>query len=171
MAKTNKKYRKKSAAAKIETETESITEKRKYGQMMKKDRTPEEKREYLKLFLYLIGWIVLLAGIYITCVQLEKSYWERNQIVERLPYTSLVYLILGFVLFCVWLIFNGGFKKIDIDKYEKPDDMGYDEFCQLRDKLKDRQKKSKYYLILFIPFPLIMLIDYIIIVWGDKLTR
>ena len=158
MAKTYKKYRKKKEQD-PEIEEMIMSAKTKYGQSPKKERTPEEKREYLKLFVFLVVWTIFLSGVYITCSRLEFK--------PIMP----VYTAAGGVLFLVWLVFNGGFKKIDIDKYEKPDDMGYDEFCRLRDKLKNRQKKSKYYLILFIPFPLIMLTDYIIMVWGDKLTR
>lgn len=168
MAKTHKKYKRKKESDKIEIsnrndrneiEATILSAKRKYGQSPRKERTPEEKREYLKLMLYLLGWIILLSAIYMTCVQVGFQY------------IMLIYTVLGGALFIVWLVFNGGFKKIDIDKYEKPEEMGYDEFHRLRNKLKQRQKKSKYYLILFIPFPLIMLMDYIIIVWGDKLAR
>ena len=156
MPKTQKKYKRKNKTAEPD---EMLYPKSKYGQSPKKERTSEEKREYLKLFLYLAGWTIFLAGIYITCSRLDFK-----------P-VMFIYTAAGCALFLVWLVFNGGLKKIDIDKYEKPDGMGYDEFCRLRDKLKERQKKSKYYLILFIPFPLIMLTDYIIIVWGDKFTR
>ena len=154
MAKTYRKFKKKKQPAE---ETPAI-QKYKYGQAPKKARTSEEKREYLKLFLYLVGWVIFTTAVYMVCVRLNFE-----------P-IMLIYTILGAVLFLIWLVFNGGFKKIDLDKYEKPDDMGYDEFCAFIDKLKERQKKSKYFLILFIPFPLIMLADYIIIVWGDKLS-
>lgn len=129
----------------------------KYGQSPRKERTPEEKREYKKLALYLIGWTIILATVYMTCVMLEFR-----------P-IMLIYTIAGGALFLVWLIFNGGFKQIDVTKYEKPDEMGYDEYCRIIDKLKERQRKAKYYLILFLPFLLIMLVDYVIIFWGDKL--
>jgi len=79
-----------------------------------------------------------------------------------------VYTIAGGALFVVWLIYNGGFKKPDYTQYEKPDEMGYDEYCALLDKLKERQRKAKYFLALFVPFFLIMLVDYVLIFWGDK---
>jgi len=153
-----KKYRR-FKKKKEQAEEASVVKKYKYGESPKKEHTAEEKREYRKLMLYLIGWVIITAGIYMTCVKLEFKY--------ILP----VYEGLGIILFFVWLVFNGGFKKPDLEKYEKPDDMGYDEFCKFIDKLKARQKKSKYFLILFIPFPLIMLIDYVIIVWGDNLAK
>ena len=68
-------------------------------------------------------------------------------------------LLIGAALFLVWLVFNGGFKKIDVTKYEKPDDMGYDEFCRFIDKLKERQRQAKYFFILFLPFIVVLLID------------
>ena len=73
--------------------------------------------------------------------------------------------ILGVALFFVWLVYNGGFKKIDVTKYEKPDDMGYDEFCVFIDKLKERQRKAKYFMILFMPFLVVMFVDLLIIRW------
>ena len=162
MAKTYRKFKKKREPEIIRTEQEEKDEAsivRKYGQSPKKERTPEEKSEYLRLLLYLIGWVVFLAGIYMACIQIGFEY------------IMIIYEILGIGLFLVWLVFNGGFKKVDLNKYEKPDNMGYDEFSQFIDKLKKRQKKAKYFLILFIPFPLIMMIDYIVIVWGDKLAK
>ena len=156
MAKTYRRFKKKKAPN--ESPEETSTPVRKYGQSPRKVRTPEEKREYLKLFLYLSGWIIITAGIYMVCVRLEFKY------------IMLIYEILGIALFLVWLVYNGGFKSPDLTQYEKPDDMGYDEFSAIIEKLKNRKKKSKYFLILFIPFPLIMLMDYIIIVWGAKLA-
>jgi len=131
----------------------------KYGQSPRKERTPEEKKEYMKLALFLILWTIFLAAVYMTCVALEFE-----------P-IMLIYTIAGAALFIVWLIYNGGFKKIDVTKYEKPDDMGYDEFCRFTDKLKERQRKAKYYLVLFLPFIMIMLVDYIMMFWGDKFAK
>jgi len=37
--------------------------------------------------------------------------------------------------------------------------MGYDEYCGILEKLKERQRKAKYFLILFIPFIVVMLAD------------
>lgn len=123
----------------------------------KRERTPEEKREYLKLFLFLVTWVVLLTGIYMVCLQLEFE--------PILP----IYLGLGIILFFVWLIYNGGIKKPDIDKIEKPEETSYEDFCAFIDKLKERQRKAKYFLVLFIPFPMIMLVDFTIMAWGEKL--
>jgi len=114
---------------------------------IKRERSPEEKREYKRLALFLVGWLVFVASLYVMFVQIEEAYWIRNEMTEGVPVTALVYIILGAVLFFVWLIFNGGFKKIDVTKYEKPDDMGFDEFCRFIDKLKERQRKAKYFLI------------------------
>jgi hypothetical protein len=133
--------------------------KRRYGQSPGKERTPEQKREYLKLFLFLCGWFIFVFAIYMSCINLEFA-----------P-ILYIYYGLGIALFLVWLIFNGGFKKIDADKYEKPDDMGYDEFCKFIEKLKRRQKRAKYFMILFIPFPCSMLLEYTMMVWGDKLAK
>jgi len=120
----------------------------KYAQSPRRERTPEQKKEYKKLALFLVGWVILVASVYYACVQLEFA--------PILP----IYTVAGLVLFLVWLVYNGGFKKIDVTKYEKPDDMGYDEFCRFIDKLKERQRKAKYFLILFIPFVIVMLADW-----------
>ena len=137
-----------------------------YGRSAKRERTPEEKKEYKKLALFLVGWIILVASVYYAGVQFEQLYWESHEITEGIPYTTLIYTILGVVLFFVWLIYNGGFKKIDVTKFEKPDEMGYDEFCRFIDKLKERQRKAKYFLILFIPFVVVLLVDW----WIMKST-
>jgi len=151
LAKKNKKYKIKK---KEEQEEENSPYSRfigKYGQSPRKERTPEEKKEYTKLALFLFGWIILVASVYFVCVQLEFA--------PVMP----IYTVLGVALFFVWLIYNGGFKKIDVTKYEKPDEMGYDEFFRFIDKLKERQRKAKYFLILFIPFLVVMLVDLYII--------
>ncbi|MCL2099857.1 MAG: hypothetical protein FWH24_05435 [Oscillospiraceae bacterium] len=120
-------------------------------------KTPDEKREYLKLFLFLITWVIFLSAVYMVCLQLEFE--------PVMP----VYTGLGAVLFFVWVIYNGGVKKIDTEKMEKPEETSYEEFCAFVDKLKTRQKKAKYILVLFIPFPVIMLADYVIMVWGERI--
>ncbi|MCL2157948.1 MAG: hypothetical protein FWH48_00905 [Oscillospiraceae bacterium] len=116
----------------------------------KKSRTPEQISEYKKLALLLVGWSILSASIYIACVQLEFY--------PIMP----IYTIAAAALFLVWLIFNGGFKKVDVTKYERPEEMGYDEFCKFIDQLKERQKKAKYFLALFFPLVVIMLLDWYI---------
>lgn len=125
----------------------------------KREITPEQKKEYLHLFLYLMLWLVLTSSVYMTCLTLEFF-----------PIVP-VYAVLSLVLFIVYVYFNGGVKRIDPAKFEKPDDMGYDEFQSILDKIRGRHKRSKYFLILFIPFPMILLMDYVIIVWGEKLSR
>ena len=129
----------------------------KYARSPRRERTPEEKKEYKKLALFLLIWSVFIASLYFAFVRLE------NETVMFV--VMLVYLILGMALFFVWLVFNGGFKKVDVTKYEKPDDMGYYEFCKFIDKIKERQRKSKYFLILFMPFIVVMLVDYLLIRW------
>ena len=155
MAKKHKKYKIKK---KEEQEEENSPYSRflgKYAQSPRRERTPEEKKEYKKLALFLFVWIIFVASVYYACVQLEFA--------PVMP----IYTIAGVVLFVVWLIYNGGFKKIDVAKYEKPVEMGYDEFCRFIDKLKERQRKAKYFLILFIPFIVVMLADW----WIMRLTR
>ena len=122
----------------------------KYGQSPKKKRTPEQIKEYKKIALLLVGWAILAASAYIVCIRLEFY--------PILP----IYTFAGAALFIVWLVCNGGFKKIDLEKIEKPDEMGYDEFCKFIDKLKERQRKAKYFLVLFFPLLVIMLLDWYI---------
>jgi len=129
-----------------------------FGNRKRSERSPEQIREHLKLFLFLITWIIFLSGVYMVCVQLEFEY--------IMP----IYLILGAVLFFVWFISNGGFKKFDIEKIEKPEETSYEEFTAFINKIKERQNKAKYFLVLFIPFPMIMLFDLMIIVWGERLA-
>ena len=177
MAKSKKKYKLKKAK---EEEPEDSTYSQfvgKYGQSERKTRTPEEKKEYAKLALFLIGWTILLATVYMVFVQIEDANYKR--IIEtgeeyKMSVMFIVvlfaYLIAGVSLFFVWLIFNGGFKKIDLANYERPDEMGYDEYCKIIEKLKERQRKAKYYLVLFLPFIMILLVDYVMMFWGDKLA-
>ena len=129
-----------------------------FGDRTRRERTPSEQREYLKLFLMLVTWIILLSAIYMVCIQLEFEY--------ILP----IYLILGVIFFIAWLVHNGGFKKIDIEQIEKPEETSYEEFTKFINQLKDRQRKAKYFLILFLPFFMIMLMDYTIMVWGERLS-
>ena len=125
----------------------------------KREITPEQKKEYLKLFLYLALWLVLTSSIYMTCMAFE--------IFPIVP----VYTVLGLALFWIYIYFNGGVKRIDPMKFEKPEDMGYDEFENVLEKIRKRHKRSKYFLILFIPFPMILLMDYVIMVWGERIGR
>jgi len=122
----------------------------KYARSPKKERTPEQIKEYKKLGLLIVGWSILAASVYMTCVQFEFY--------PIMP----IYTFGALALFLTWLIFNGGFKKIDLGKIEKPDEMGYDEFCRFIDKLKERQRKAKYFLALFLPPLVIMLVDWYI---------
>jgi len=152
-----KKYRRKKEKDKEEESPQYSRFVGKYGQSPRRERTPEEKQEYKKLALFLLGWLILVASVYFAFVQFENE--------TAMFVVMLVYLILAIALFFVWLIFNGGFKKIDVTKYEKPPEMGYDEFCKFIDKLKERQRKSKYFLILFMPFIVVLLVDYVLIRW------
>jgi len=129
-----------------------------FGNRERRERTPEELREHLKLFLLLVTWIILLSGVYMVCIQLEFAY--------ILP----IYLILGTIFFFVWLIYNGGFKKFDFENIEKPEETSYEEFTAFINRLKERQRKAKYFLILFIPFFIVMLMDYTIMAWGERLA-
>lgn len=146
-----KKYKKYKVKKKQEQEEESAPYSRflgKYAQSPRRERTPEQKKEYKKLALFMVVWIIFVASVYFACVQLEFA--------PVMP----IYTVAGVVFFVIWLIYNGGFKKVDVTQYEKPDEMGYDEFCRFIDKLKERQRKSKYFLILFMPFIIVMLIDW-----------
>ena len=151
MPKKNQKYKLKRTKKEKEDEKPPAGEKRR--------RTPEEIKEYKKLAVFLFGWLILVAALYIACIQIEEAHWVKNQLSEGIPVTPLVYTIVGAALFLVWLIYNGGFKKIDFTQYEKPDEMGYDEYYGILEKLKERQRKAKYFLILFIPFIVVMLAD------------
>ena len=141
-----------------------------YARSQRKERTPEQKKEYKKLALFLVVWFVFVSSVYYAGIRLEESYWISHHLTSGIPVIILIYMILGFSLFFVWLIFNGGFKKIDLEKFEKPAEMGYDEYCRRIEQLKERQRKSKYFLILFLPFIVVMLVDFLIIVWGAKLS-
>lgn len=127
-----------------------------FGSRQRRERTPDELREHLKLFLFLITWIIFLSGVYMVCMRIEFEF--------IMP----VYLILGTVFFFTWLICNGGFKKFDVGSIEKPEETSYEEFTAFINKLRERQRKAKYFLALSIPFPVIMLVDYTIIVWGER---
>ena len=128
-----------------------------FGERDKRERTPDEKREYLKLFLFMITWIIFLSGVYMVCIRLEFG-----------PVLH-IYPALGLILFITWLIYNGGFKRIETDNLEKPEDKSYEEFCAYVEKLKIKQRRAKYFLVLFIPFPMIILVDYMILIWGERL--
>ena len=125
-----------------------------YGQSPKRERTPEQIKEYRKIALLLVGWAIFSASAYVACVQLEFY--------PIMP----IYTFGGAALFLVWVIFNGGVKKVDLEKIEKPEEMGYDEFCRFMEKLKERQRKAKYFLVLFFPLLAIMLLDWLVNLRG-----
>ena len=158
MAKKVKKYKLKKAEE--EREEDNSVFMGKYARSPRRERTPEEIKEYKRLALFLVGWVILVASVYFAFVQLENE--------AAMSAVMFTYLILGAVFFLVWMILNGGVKKIDVTKYEKPEEMGYDEFCALLEKLKERQRKSKYFLILSMPFIMVLLVDYLIIIWGKN---
>ena len=158
MPKNTKKYRIKKI--KEETDEDNSVFTGKYARSPRRERTPEEKKEYKRLALFLVGWVALVASVYFAFVKLENE--------AMMSAVMLSYLILGAVFFLLWVVFNGGVKKNDVTKYEKPDEMGYDEFCVFIEKLKERQRKAKYFLILFMPFIMVMLVDYLIIIWNPE---
>ena len=149
MAEKSKKYKIKKA--KEETKIE--------GQ--KRIRTPEEKREYKKLAIFLLLWIILVFSSYFAFVQ----YCEQTENETVIAVVMPVYAGLGIIFFLLWMIFNGGLKKFDVTKYEKPEEMGYDEFCKILEKLKERHRQSKYFMVVFMPFFMVFLIDYLLIKW------
>ena len=150
MPKKTKKYRiKKAEAGKNQTEAPG------------RDRTPEEKREYKKLALFLAVWVVFVFSAYFAFVR----YCEQNEDGFLMSVVMPVYLGLGVVFFFLWMVHNGGLKKFDAARYEKPDDMGYDEFCKILEKLKGRHRQSKYFMVVFMPFFMVFLIDYLMIKW------
>ena len=129
-----------------------------FGNRERRERTQDEAREYLKLFLFMITWIIFLTGVYMAGNQLE--FWPIFPI----------YAGLGLALFIVWLIYNGGFRKIDTEQLEKPEDVSYEEFVAFVANIKARQKRAKYFLVLFIPFPMIMLTHGVILDWAERLS-
>lgn len=115
------------------------------------------KKENIYLFLVFIAWLILCAGIYITAV-----YFEFKPIM-------IIYSVAGVVLFICYYFANGGIKRRDFSDMEKPPEMGYDEFHTLLEHLKKRQHYTKYLFAAFIPFPMVLLCDYMIIVWIPRL--
>lgn len=115
------------------------------------------KKENLHLFFAFIAWLIVCAGIYITAV-----HYEFRPIM-------IIYSIAGAVLFICYYIANGGIKQRDFSEMQKPPEMGYDEFHTLLEHLKKRQHYKKYLFAAFIPFPLILLCDYMIIFWIPRL--
>lgn len=116
------------------------------------------KKENVRLFLVFLAWLILCAGIYITAV-----HFEFGAIIS-------IYAITGTVLFLCYYIINGGIKRRDFSEMEKPPEMGYDEFHRLTEHLKKREHYRKYLFAAFIPFPLIILCDYMILFWIPRIT-
>jgi hypothetical protein len=164
LPKKSKKYKaKKKEKPEISEQKENPPFAGKYAQSPRKERTPEQKLEYKKLALYLAGWFALVATVYYIFVQIGNETLMRA--------VMLSYLVLAAAFFTLWAFYNGGFAKTDvsasISNLEKPDDMGYDEFCAFIEKIKERRKKSKYFLIAFMPFIVVMLLDW----WIAHLMR
>ena len=152
MPKGKKKYRRKNY-------TQTPEKSGYFADRPKREKTPEETREYVKLFLFMITWIIFLLGVYMVCNELEFGL------------IFPIYAGLGLVLFIVWVIYNGGFKKIEVDNLEKPEETSYEDFCAFIEKLKARKRKAKYFLILFMPFILILLVHGAILNWSEMLSR
>ena len=160
MAKKNKKYKIKKSEKKENEEKDSPQSKfiGEYARSPRKERTPEQKKEYIKLAVILFGTLILAAIIYFTFVLLE------NETLWLIVMTS--YSIIGIVFLLLWVIFNGGLKKFDPDSFEKPAGMGYDEFCEFIETAKERNRKSKYFFALSMPFFIVIIIDFILLYWG-----
>jgi len=129
-----------------------------FGKREKREKSPEEMRAYIKLFLFMVTWIIVVLSVYMVCNQLEIGL------------VFPVYTGFGLVFFILWLIYNGGFQKLEIEQIEKPEEESYEEFCAYIEKLKIRQFKAKYFLALAIPFPMIMLAHGVILHWGERLA-
>ena len=88
------------------------------GRPPRKERTPEQKKEYKRLAVFLVGWWSFVAAVYILFVQIESNKLEYLDSIGAEPEYSLMfgvmlaYVILGVVLFFAWLVCNGGFKKV-----------------------------------------------------------
>ena len=103
--------------------------------------------------LMLCVWSVFLAGVYMYAVSIEL--WAVTH----------VYAISGGLLFVAYYFTNGGFGRRDYGAIERPEDMSDAEYRELIEKLKQRQKLAKYFLVGFIPFVFIVCIDYLVILW------
>lgn len=131
------------------------------GAKTKRTRTPEEKREYKKLAVFLLVWVIFVFSVYFAVVR----YCEQKEDEFLMSVVMPVYAGAGILFFLLWMIFNGGLKKFDITGYEKPESMGYDEFCNILKKLEARHRQSKYFMAVFMPFFMVFLIDYLLIKW------
>ena len=129
-----------------------------YARSPRRERSPEEKKEYKKLALFLLMWSVFVASVYFAFVRIEDEF--------LMTVVMIAYLALSVVFFFLWLIFNGGISKFDASEYQKPAEMGYDEFCGFIEKLTERHRKSKYFLAVSVPFIVVMLVDFLMIIWG-----
>ena len=159
-----KKYKiKKSDTARGDPDAPKTEEKYPTPRTQKRQRTPEEIKEYKKLALILFPWLVLIISVYFAFVR--YSLQERNP--DMMTAVMCAYLGLGIAFFFLWMVFNGGLKKFDASAFEKPEEMGYDEFCAVMEKLKKRHRQSKYFMIIGMPFIIALLIDLIMIVWGN----
>ena len=118
--------------------------------------TPEQKRGHFHLAMFLIAWIIITSAVYMTAIQFEF-----------VP-ILYIYTTAGAALFVAYAITNGGVGRRDLSELEKPPEMGYDEFNTRIEGLKKRLHIAKYLLAAFIPFPFIMIIDFLIIHWTTK---
>ena len=111
------------------------------------------KRRKLKLLALLIGWLIFLSSVYMTANTFEFA-----------P-VMFVYMGLSVILFLAFYIMNGGLRRIDLSTIEKPPEVGYDDFQNFINYLKRRQEKAQYIFIAFVPFPVILMVDYMILYW------
>ena len=85
---------------------------------------------------------------------------------DDIPLIKLIiffsYMGIGVILFFVFFFMNGGLRKKDLSKIQKPPEMGYDEFQSILNYFQKRQEKAQYVFVAFIPFPVIILVDYFI---------
>ena len=114
----------------------------------------ESSFKKVKLLLILLLWCSFTAGLYIVTADM----WE--------PYIQFVYMGLGSVLVIAYTIYNRGLGRVRVENLEKPEDMSVEEFNSEVEKIKVRSNNAKYFIIAFIPFPFIIGIDYLILLWS-----
>ena len=112
------------------------------------------KNNNVKYILMLAVWSIVVAGVYMACVQLEAGW------------ILYVYYAAAIIFFGIFMYLNGGFVPRKIEDMEKPPEMGFDVFQRQLDEIKAKKEKAKLFLVLFLPFLFVMAIDYVIIVWS-----
>lgn len=117
--------------------------------------TAEQKKQHLKLLIMLIVWSVLLTAVYMTAI--------------RFYFAPILYIYTGAgtAFFIAYYLVNGGLGRRNIEDFKRPYEMPYDEFCVKMEKFKKRLMYAKYLLIAFIPFPFILIIDFLLLSWIE----